>query len=430
LALRKLPLAEAEPGMVLARAVVVGGTVLVQQDVTLAPRLISLLSSRGVDGIWVREQGADLLQLLDPERLQRVSAREELRFVALVGHPLGRALRDAVVDFKVRSGQPVPPVERPSPPPARSPCDDLTDVRRVVRRVRSLPTMPALHDRIDKVTHDPNASATDVARVIQHDPVFASSLLRIANSALYRRADPITTVTGAVSLLGQKKIRDLCLVSCVLNTLGMNQELPVRGFWAHALAVGAATRLLGERRTELQPEELFLAGLLHDIGRLFWLGEDPQAVLAGEQEAAACGRSRLCVERERLGLTHVRAGRIVAQHWRLPHPYVEAIAEHHSPGQATSWQHLCEAVHVGDVMAHALELAGPSLVPVPELETSAWQALGLPAEELSMLLQDLEAEFRQYEESMSSFCPGASGGAASASEGRQDVLTTAGDCSA
>jgi HD-like signal output (HDOD) protein len=403
--LYRIAIAEAEPGMILAQPVCCGqGSVLVQPDAVLDERLLSLLTIRGVTHVHVRGGRADLDPGPDePFQAEAIEQREDVRFGPVGDDAIMQSLRDATIPLKIRrytswmllAPRPVKPPSLPRPP-------DREEVIEMAKSTRVLPTLPAIHAGVAAITDDPNSSAVDVANVIESDPAFAAALLRVANSALYRRSEPVTTIARAVSLLGHKGIRELCLTTSVLDVMswGARESRLTDGFWRHAIATAAAARVLGSHLETAGPEECFLAGLLHDLGALFWLHHAPQTWEAVATAAESLGLTLLESESRWLGVTHERLGRLMIQSWRLPVRFVEVIGYHHRPHQATAAPLLCHAVHVADVMAQALELGGPLLARVPKIEEASWRALGRTTEEWPELLEHTLDRFQQVEYSL------------------------------
>jgi len=391
-------LEDALPGMVLARAVTLdGGSVFLQKDLALTPRSIAVLRTKGVEHIFVKDAESEPGFHDDSDMLRVVTERETLRFGEIDDAPLMQALRSAVVALK--AGQPADWDQTRPPPPAavKDVLDRREQIHSLAKKIRALPTLPAIYQQIDEVTADSAASTGDVASVVSKDPAFAASLLRVANSALYTRSNPVTTVTVAVSVLGHKVIRDLCLIASVLEILSLtdSKATPVDVFWKHAVGVGSTAKVLAERVGGISLEEAFLAGLLHDIGFLFWLRHYPGDLAKIVAWAESSGRTVLECERDLMGTAHPRLGRMIAGHWLLPAPFIQAISFHHDPGQATGQRLLCQVTHVADSISHALEMEGPNLCRVPVIDPAAWAALGLAEDDLPDLLEIVRSEFAQ-----------------------------------
>ncbi len=270
-------------------------------------------------------------------------------------------------------------------------------IHELARGVHELPTLPAIYQRVEAITRDLAATSSQVAQVIGLDPVFASRLLRVANSAHYAPTERVTTVTRAVSILGHRTVRETVLVTAVLTLLPHQaaRRRQAEAFWRHALGVGSAARVLSGAPQSTFGEECLVAGLLHDIGKLFWLRFFPEELQAATEAAELSGRTLLETEQEATGTSHVRLGRILARHWRLPEPYLEAIAHHHEPVPTAVSALLCQAVQAGDAVAHALELGGRSQARVPRVLPETWQALRVEPDMFPSMLDAVQAEFQQ-----------------------------------
>lgn len=268
----------------------------------------------------------------------------------------------------------------------------------MARRANELPTLPEVYHQVEQASRDPSVSAHVLAQIISRDPVTSARLLRLANSARYALADRVTTVTRAVSILGQRTVRETVLVTAVFSLLPQEphrREMAER-FWRHAVAVGTAASVMGGAATGRPAEEFFVAGLLHDIGKLFWLRFFPDE-LEGIQAAAEAGSlSFLDSEMAMTGTNHVRLGRILARRWRLPEALQDAIGFHHEGGAIAGGNALlCHAVQAGDAVVHALELDGPTSLPVPRVAPEAWTALRIGPDAVPALLDAVVAEYTE-----------------------------------
>ncbi|MFH1845275.1 MAG: HDOD domain-containing protein [bacterium] len=403
---RKYQLADATPGMVLSRPVKISSDmVLVQQDVELNERLLRMLASRGVEFVYVLSSGQeDTAGTYDHDRHNQIMLREVLRFGDVTEAPIMSALYDAVVNLKTINPTPVGTLNRPETPGVIE-MVDVEILNQRAKKIRSLATLPEIYHQVNTITCDSKASSSDVARVVNGDPAFALALLKMANSALYGRNEPVTTVTRAVSMLGHKQIRSLCLMTSILEVMSLQGTTtgPVDLVWSHAIATASAAKVLGQNLRQIPEDELFLAGLLHDVGMLFWLQYYPQQLATILVAAEAEGLPLHLVERDRTGTSHQRLGRLMVQRWGLPGQYIDTIAYHHSPDMARSTPLICQTVHIADALVQALELTGQSLIAVPTISPLAWEALELDLADLPLILDAIWGEYDENKEHFGSY---------------------------
>jgi len=161
-------------------------------------------------------------------------------------------------------------------------------------------------------------------------------------------------------------------------------------------------------------EEFFVAGLLHDIGKLFWLRYFPDELEAMVEAAQASNLTFLESETAMTGTSHVRLGRMLARHWRLPETYQDAIGFHHEVSPACASAQVCFAVQAGDLIVHALELDGPSPLRLPAVQPEAWQSVRLEPEALPVLIDAVQAEFQDNLELFPLFTSASAGDASPA----------------
>lgn len=240
----------------------------------------------------------------------------------------------------------------------------VSPVPEVVIRTEDLPPFPDLVWKVIDLASDPCTGARDMERVIEKDQSLTARVLRLANSAYFQRSREVKTVRAAAALLGNSQIRSLVLTAA-LKPMMSGSPLS-RVLWEHSLAVALASRLLAGSLGEADPEEAFVAGLLHDVGKSLFDRQHP----ARFAESARLLRSTpemtsVEAERSALGVAHPEVGAIVAMFWRLPPALGDAILYHHEPERSESFQRLCSIVHVADLLALKL---GIGLVERPDLD--------------------------------------------------------------
>lgn len=200
----------------------------------------------------------------------------------------------------------------------------------------SLPTLAPIAVRVIQITLDPRADAAELVRVLQGDAALAAALLRVAGSAAFGARGPVQTVERAVSLLGFPAVRSIVLAVKVFECFpqeagGARRAFDRREFWKHCVAVACAARRFAAACPTLgvKPDEAFLAGVLHDLGKVALDAVFPKAY---ERAAARAEQTRGDIadaERAILGADHTVAGRQLASRWGLAPGLQEVIWLHH-----------------------------------------------------------------------------------------------------
>jgi len=205
-------------------------------------------------------------------------------------------------------------------------------VKQHVMELRDLPSLPEVVARVLQVVDNPRSSAADFGRAISLDPALTARILRLANSAFYGYTGRIGTAVQAVTILGFAQVRSLVLTVSILDLFwhsGKRPALPHYDFWRHCIACAVAARALARRTRICPPEEAFVAGLLHDLGKMVLATVIPDEYHQVVKQAEAEGRVLVEVEQECLSLTHPMVGGWAAEKWRLPMALNQAVERHH-----------------------------------------------------------------------------------------------------
>lgn len=269
----------------------------------------------------------------------------------------------------------------------------LPDLEAVTRAVRHLPPLPAVAAEILATLGEGGADPDTVANLLMRDTALAARTLRVANSPYFGLQGRIGSVQEAVVVLGLASIRSLVVASALTQIFagrvgaGFDQQC----FWRHALATAAAAAALGGALGG-NPGILFLAGIMHDMGRLALLVTYPDAFEAVLARRAAAGGGWIEAERAVLGFDHADIGGALCEHWRFPAVIGAAVAGHHAPPDDAAVRE-ADIVHAANAIAHALDLAGEAAAAVPALSATAWERLGLSWDQLQRVLAASEAHF-------------------------------------
>ncbi len=265
-----------------------------------------------------------------------------------------------------------------------------------------LPAMPQIWTQVKAATEELNVSARDIAKIILKDQGLTSRLLRISNSAIYAGYhQKITTVTNAIVLLGFNEVKSTVLGYSVYKLLrGMqnNKEFDFKSFWIHSLTTGVAAKMLAERVQYDIPEEAFVAGLLHDCGKLIANQLFPQEY-AKILKKAPRGNKLLEVEKSILGTDHQTIGKWAGEKWHFPPVLIKALSEHHRnglrPAQRSS-ERIVDIVAVANEMAKIIFRDSNTDVraSISQCQNKARLLLQLPPEKWTQVLKSLASNVR------------------------------------
>jgi putative nucleotidyltransferase with HDIG domain len=276
------------------------------------------------------------------------------------------------------------------------------DLKRFIAKVEDLPTLPRTVLRITEFINDPRASANDLARIITDDQVLTARLLKLVNSSFYGFQQRVATVTEAILLVGFDAIRSLLLTTSVFDLFPSRTTRSRRDqemLWDHSLACAVGAKVIGGVVRYEKLEELFVAGLLHDIGKIVEMTLRPDDFARVAERVRERGLLISAAEMDVLGCTHADIGRLLAERWNLPVKLVNIIAWHHAPVAGGAYAVESSIVHLADILARALQLGSGGDRMVPPVDHAAWDLLKLKSTTLDDIMAAMLVEF----EDISSF---------------------------
>ncbi len=220
--------------------------------------------------------------------------------------------------------------------------------------VDDLPPMPHLASKMLQILSDPESSVDELTAVLGQDQSIMATLIKVSNSALYRTGEEITTLNKAVTRLGFKTIRSLVLTATTHSLFPKNNaklEVMSQSLWQHSKECGLASRRAAEFIKFSDPDEAFMAGLLHDIGKLTFLLKYTESYnRIGEMQRK--GVVSVDAEKEVLGFDHTEAGGILMDKWKIPGNLSSCVKFHHMPQAEEQFSQLTNIVIFGDCFSH------------------------------------------------------------------------------
>ena len=272
----------------------------------------------------------------------------------------------------------------------------IPDLKKIIAGIDDLPTLPRTVLKITELINDPKSSAQDLARIITDDQVLTARLLKLVNSSFYGFPQRISTVTNAIVLLGFDAIRSLLLTTSVFDLFAgrsRKRKQDQEKFWDHSLGCAVGAKVIGNFLRHDKIEELFVSGLLHDIGKIvemLFLPSEFAKVVATVHKGNIL---MVTAENQVLGYNHAEIGKLLAEKWNLPVKLVQVIAHHHQPNLAGSFILEASIVHLADIFCRALNLGSGGDNKIPPLDKLAWQSLKIKTSALESIMETMQDEF-------------------------------------
>ncbi len=197
-------------------------------------------------------------------------------------------------------------------------------------KLKQLPMLPTVVSRMMILRVDSNSFQQDILKLIEEDPTFAARVIQLANSAFSHPSIPILTIKDAVVRMGSKSIANLVTSLSVLKVF-MPSTDGQRNLWIHAIQVAVAAKQIAllSKHQVISPEEAYLCGLMHDIGRFVMFSESPEELARVDESNWKDPKELVEVERELFGYDHAEIGWKAAQSWQMPELVTNVIKYHH-----------------------------------------------------------------------------------------------------
>ena len=266
------------------------------------------------------------------------------------------------------------PVELESP---QNP-DNHNLLKKLNQKNITLPEIPSIVFELNEVIANPLSSAEDIAQVVQRSPTLTALLLKIVNSPFYGFPSKIDKISLAVTLIGTREISGLALGISVISLFKNipKEILNMYSFLKHSLACGIISRILAAHKNIPQTEQLFVSGLLHDLGRLILYSYFPKEARNLLDRARSTNMLLYLQENDSLGCNHTHIVKQLLQQWKLPMVLENNVFFHHDPSKA-SQPVPATLVHLADIITNSLGIGSSGERFVPPLDNEAWDNLGL-----------------------------------------------------
>ena len=233
-----------------------------------------------------------------------------------------------------------------------------SNLQKAVAQISEIGSLPEITARIVEMVENPLVTAHDMHSVIRMDPALAAKILKVVNSAFYGLPSQIASLERAVLLLGLSAVKNIALaasLSRLFSADAVSHQFAARDLWRHCIAVGVCARMLAPTTVCPQPDEMFVAGLMHDMGLLVEQRLFPDKV---RRVAEQCHNRKLSfceTEEAVIGADHQAFGGALGRAWKFPPGLCWAMSAHHDsePAAQPELQKVADLIYVADTLCSA-----------------------------------------------------------------------------
>ena len=265
----------------------------------------------------------------------------------------------------------------------------------LVQGVVGLVSLPEICIRISQMVDNPRSNSAAIGKVISQDAALTARLLKIVNSAFYRFPSRIETVTRAITIVGNRELRDLVLAATVSGIFEKisTDLVDMDGFWRHGIYTGILSRRIAEKCRVLHSERLFVAGLMHNIGQLIMAYKLPHLYRAAISMAQEKAMPMHHAEQEVYGFSHADVGAELMRSWNFPETHQYVARYHHRPEEADLFQLEVAIVHVAETISQIAETGDDDFDYLKLIDRSSRRMVDLSTGEVEALLLDAREQF-------------------------------------
>jgi HD-like signal output (HDOD) protein len=274
-----------------------------------------------------------------------------------------------------------------------------SEILQIIENLSSIPTLPTVIDRLSRLLQNPKTSAEEVGKAITTDQALASKVLRLVNSAFYGFPGRISTITHAIVILGFSTVKNVVLTASIFDAFrskgNNNDSFNLDKFWLHSIACGAASLSIAKQIGNNEKEECFIAGLIHDIGKLILCQYLPDKFDQVLQHSIRNDQLLYKSEYEILDCTHQEIGGYLTEKWNLPLSLQNAVKYHHNPSPIHDKFVITSIVHCADIFVRALDFGNGGDNLIPSISEKAWNVVGLNNIDLHTLFDSINDELEK-----------------------------------
>jgi putative nucleotidyltransferase with HDIG domain len=270
------------------------------------------------------------------------------------------------------------------------------EILNILRNIRNLPTLPDVVMEILRLCESPNSTTREIAKLVEKDPVLTTKVLKLVNSSYFGLSRELFSVNQALVLIGYNNLKNLILSASMLQVFSQDSQVGAfsrKALWKHSIGVAIAARFLANRYGAGDPEQAFVAGLIHDVGKVIidWFFHSHFVQIIDLIDREQCWIRD--AEQRVMQVTHEEVGSYLAARWNLPNILGDGIAYHHQPSKSREHAETASLVQLADILVRSLDVGYGGDNNVPELDEQVPEILSMnetPEGVLSELSEEME----------------------------------------
>lgn len=270
----------------------------------------------------------------------------------------------------------------------------------IEQAIEEMPTISPIVNKLGEMAQNIETSPTEIVKIIMIDPVLTGKVIELVNSAFYGLTERVHSLPQAILLLGVNTVKNMAMCTAVLDKILLkSKKLPLNPeiFWQHCLGTAVACKMLAKLHEVPQNEQemYFLAGLLHDVGKVVYMKAVPDAYRAALEESRTLGVSLYFSELSHFGCAHTHVGGLLARKWQLDPLLLEVVENHHRANSTESQSHLLRFVIVANNLCKQAALGEGGNVVIEERAKDLMEELKMSASSLQPVAEQLPNELKK-----------------------------------
>ena len=282
----------------------------------------------------------------------------------------------------------------------------LNKLNQVIEKIKELPTLPVIANRVQEMLYNPKTNIADLANIIEKDQSIATKILKLVNSSFYSLPERVTNISQAINLLGFKNISQILMTLSVFDTLRSRDKgvFDRRQFWLHSIGTAIIGKRIAMESGTKDSDDVFTACLLHDIGKVFmdgFLKDEFKEIIKRADEKDI---SFYEAENELFDINHSMVGEWISRTWNLPIHVIAAIKHHHEPvekrkGLSFSQDISIDIVMLADIASRISGIGnnGDANSYKPKITNDMLKRLVISKDDLLSYIDELKIEIKEYE---------------------------------